>query len=145
MMRWKLLSALIMAATMLGTSGCGNSGPLVPVEGVVKINGQPAGNLQVIFTQAQALSGKQRKAGSAISDAGGKFVIKPNDGSPGLPPGKYKVAVLDNNLAVDDEPDPNKPPIPNRIPRLYADVLSTPLDVEVVEGKSNYEINVPIF
>jgi hypothetical protein len=144
MLRWSLLS-IVLIVVALCTSGCGNSGPLVPVEGVVKINGQPAGNLQVIFTQAQALPGKQRKAGSAISDAGGKFVLKPNDGSPGLPPGKYKVAVLDNNLAVDEEPDPNKPPIPNRIPRMYADVLSTPLDVEVVEGKSDYEINVPIF
>lgn len=145
MFRWNLVIVVVLALAALVTSGCGGSGPLVPVEGVVKINGQPAGNLQVIFTQAEAVPGKQRKAGAAISDASGRFVIKPNDGSPGLPPGKYKIAVVDNNLAVDEEPDPNKPPIPNRIPRMYADVLSTPLDVDVVEGKTQYEINVSVF
>lgn len=137
--------ALLTVTAVLFVGGCGNSGPLVPVEGVVKINGQPAGNLQVVFTQAEAPQGKQRKAGTAVSDSSGRFVIKPHDGSPGLPPGKYKVAVVDNNLVVDEEPDPNKPPIPNRIPRMYSDVLSTPLDVEVVEGKTVYEVNVPIF
>jgi hypothetical protein len=130
---------LVLAAV----SGCWSSaGPLVPVEGVVKLDGRPAGNLQVIFTQAEAPAGKQRVSASAISDASGRFVLKMPDGSTGIPVGAYKVAVVDFNLAVDEEPVPGKPHIPNRVPIQYADVLRTPLTIEVAEGKTSYEVDV---
>jgi hypothetical protein len=124
--------------------GCGGGPTIIPVEGVVKINGKPAGNLLIQFTPESWSESSKVLSATAVSNPSGKFVLTCDNGRPGATPGKHKVTVLDNNLSAEGEPPPGgvRKVVPNRIPGRYLSASTTPLEVVVEVGKKEYEVNV---
>jgi hypothetical protein len=138
---------VLLSLGFLFVAGCTNqTTPMVPVQGVVKINGRSAPNVLITLIPVSTPKGTKPITATAISDANGRFVLKASDGQQGAPAGKHKVTVLDNNLATEEE---NTQPgarlkQANRIPLNHADAATTPVEIEVVEGKTDYEIDIRI-
>src|SRR5258707_3086026 len=89
---------LLLAAGALfaPVSGCGGDGPrLYPVKGVVRINGEPAKDVNVVFTPVAAPEGGATPLSpSAVTGEDGSFrlmSIKPGDGAPA---GEYQVTII---------------------------------------------------
>ncbi len=100
----------ILASTvgcfLLVLSGCGEPGiGAVPVDGVVKVDGQPMAGVNVMFHP----DGSGRAA-AGISDAQGVFKLTTQIANDGALPGKYKISVIKHENPEDDIPktaDPN--------------------------------------
>ena len=88
---------LAAGALVARASGCGgNKGPrLYPVKGVVRINGEPAKDVNVVFTPvAPPADGATPLSPSAVTGEDGSFRLmsfKPGDGAPA---GEYRVTVI---------------------------------------------------
>lgn len=136
------MSRCIVFVVLAAAVGCGPpAAPLVPAEGVIKINGAPAGNLLILFTPVPESGGKA-VGSTAVSDAAGRYVLKSDDGRDGVVVGPHKVTVVDKNLESDDDASPGKRTARNRVPPLYAVPGTTPLDVVVEPGKKEYDLAV---
>jgi len=82
--------ALIATCCAVITAGCGSSDGLVPVAGVVKLDGAPLDRTAVTFLPTSAAAGP---GGMAITDASGRFVVHSPQGKKGMAAGTYKVTV----------------------------------------------------
>ncbi len=84
--------------TAVAFAGCGASGPeLVPVEGRLTLDGTPLPNKNLVFAPIDDTSG--HGAGGS-SDLEGKYTLKAvvpgaTRDYPGIPPGRYRVIVLE--------------------------------------------------
>ena len=83
---------------MMVFTGCGGSGPeVVPVEGMLTLDGKPLPNKTLVFTPIGDTPG--HGAGGA-SDAEGRYTLRAvvpgaTRDYPGIPPGRYRVTVLE--------------------------------------------------
>jgi predicted small lipoprotein YifL len=87
------LALVAAAGSLVGFLGCGPKGPVVvPVSGVVTLDGRPVEKASVVFMPADG----QPQPATGVTDAAGKFslvtVIGPNDHAGALP-GNYRVVV----------------------------------------------------
>src|SRR5262245_7963022 len=88
---------LAVGALVVLASGCaGNKGPrLYPVKGVVRINGEPARDVNIVFTPVTLpADGATPLSPAAVTGDDGSFLLmsfKPGDGAPA---GDYKVTVI---------------------------------------------------
>ena len=87
---------LAAGALVAAVSGCGKRGPvLYPVKGVVLINGQPARDVNMMFTPvAPPEAGATPLSPAAVTGEDGSFRLmsfKPGDGAPA---GDYRVTVI---------------------------------------------------
>lgn len=136
---WTLL---LLSVSILG---CGAKGePPVPAGGIAKINGKPAEGLLIqLHPTAPAASNQPVQSFSAISGADGRFELKTSDNRSGAVPGTYKVIVVDNKLSeLGDDPSKAKTKIVNRVPFKYASATTTPLEITVEKGKSEYIVDI---
>lgn len=124
---------------LLFVTGCGSSVKIVPVEGIVKINGKPASNLQVTF-MPDTLKGSQGPTSYGTTDAEGKFTLMTQDGKPGAAVGKHIVTLVDNE---EDRPPQGKPAkVPaSRVDPKHLIPTTSGIHVEVKEGGGPIEIN----
>lgn len=144
--------SLLVVAAVAGLAGCGGGSDrlaVVPVEGVVRLGGQPLPGATVSFVPESA--GKGLLSGTGTSDDAGKFRVSAGS-YVGLPAGKYKVAVshyamkdgspvkaTDPTLDVEQLKFAGK--LKQTVPRDYSDLERTTLRMEVAEGKSDgYDI-----
>lgn len=123
------LSALVVAAAATWLVGCGGDEKLPPVSGsVATTDGKavPAGN--VTFYPDASKGNKTGQQPTGVIESDGRYELSVPVGRKGAPAGWYKVVVY----AVDD-PRPGKP---NKyfVDKVYADVTTTPLAIEVVEN-----------
>src|SRR6187401_2840791 len=93
-MRRIWIAGLAVAVVALG--GCGSGGrKIVPVSGVVKVNGVPASNLVVSF---QPLGGESEenpgRGSSAVTDAEGRYALVYDGEKPGALTGKHRVRIF---------------------------------------------------
>src|SRR5690242_4068113 len=89
--RRPLLPALAIVVTLLCCAGCRRAKSGVPVEGIVTLDGQPLPNVQVVFDQPEARSGKGY---IGKSDEQGHYALKPlGEAAFGAAPGKYRVSL----------------------------------------------------
>jgi hypothetical protein len=135
----RLVLAVVAPAILL-LAGCGRGPAVTPVEGTVAFSTKkPVNNLLLQFHPLGEVKGQRVLAGSGVTDDAGKFTVKCDDGRDGLPPGKYVVTVIDNNLSTEDEPGAaakGKRP-PNRVGMRYLSAdEKNPLQVTVEAGKS---------
>ncbi len=131
---------------MLFVIGCGGDGlRRVPIEGMIKSQGNPIDNATVQFTPK---SGTPGEGAIGMSDASGKFtVISSRRDDSGVPPGKYGVRVSrlvdakGNPLPVDatqaDYPDAKE-----SIPAPYS-APASPIEVTISEKGGLIEIDIP--
>lgn len=151
-MRHRLLSAGCVL-TIVSAVGCGGSGApaTVPVEGLVTYKGQPVEGANVSFFTDGA-----PRAGYAITDGSGKFVLSTFGIKDGAVPGEHVVTV---SKAGEQAPPVNssQPPKPedmmktyianrdkkpdNKLPAKYASKDTSPLKFTVTKDAPN---NFPI-
>jgi predicted small lipoprotein YifL len=98
-----MLKTLLRAGGLLAAgalvalvSGCGKKGPvLYPVKGSVRINGEPAKEVNVMFTPVTPIEGiTELLSPAAVTEEDGSFRLmsfKPGDGAPA---GDYQVTVI---------------------------------------------------
>ena len=82
---------LLFCVCLLFLAGCGKGGPVLPVNGVVTLDGNPVANATVRFYPDEGTD--PTSSGYAQTGTDGKFVITSGKGEKGLVPGKYKVTV----------------------------------------------------
>jgi hypothetical protein len=145
------LAIFLVISQLICLVGCQKSDGLVPVEGVVALDGKPLAGVQVVFDQPE-LGPRENKGYIGRTDQQGHYSLRPSltDGA-GAPPGKFRVtlttAVLDpNQPAAPPQPTPGgfapdtPPPPPERIPPAYRDGK---LSFTVPEGgtdKANFDL-----
>ena len=138
------LSVLALTCAVTASSGCGGSGlPLIPVSGVVTLDGQPVVDAMLTFLPESAAG----HSGHAVIDAEGNYSVTTIDPGDGLLAGKYKVVVYPPKLFDDEERKKKqagsrrrnaaKPPAdPAAVPARYSDPGKTELTLTVAESES---------
>src|SRR2546423_8011399 len=90
-----VINRLAFFVVAVSFAGCGGSEKIVPVSGVVKLNGQPLANAHVSFQPTA--SGNNPKAGVGsygVTDASGKYWLKTADtDSTGAVVGTHRVEI----------------------------------------------------
>lgn len=157
-----LPSALIVVGTVSLLTGCGPSGPkLVPVEGIVTLDGEPLAFKSLLFLPADGTDGN---GAGGFTDGQGKFsligvVFGATSDFRGCPPGRYRVVVSESTIPLSEadfqssrrnangrEPEaaigPMKPATKSEIPSRYTSAQSTPLVLEVPESGGTLNIEL---
>ncbi len=127
----RLLAALAAAALC----GCGAPGEkLLPVSGMVLVEGRPVKNASVSFRRDASRGNASRHIPTGVSNADGKYELM-TAGRKGAPPGWYKVVVFADNFSADEPPPKGATAeIPKSIVNAkYLDANTTDLAVEVTE------------
>jgi hypothetical protein len=138
-------SSVLLAVGLLCLLGCGGkSGPaVVPVKGVVKIDGKPAAKILVQFNPVSWPENVPAQTATAVTDDAGNYVLDSGPNRSGATPGKHKVTFADNSLADEEEiPKAGSKRARSRVLPKYQSTALTPVEIEVVEGKSEYELNL---
>jgi len=127
--------ALLAAAL----TGCGPSTKLVPVSGVITLDGHPLANAHIAFQPD--LSAEATGGGSfAFTDANGAYSLRTFDSDqPGAVVGRHRVEI---NLVVEsDDRDPRNRPPAKTLPPKYN--RNTELRFEILSGgtdKANFNL-----
>ncbi len=91
----RLFSVAILVAI---TVGCSPQGPprtpTFPITGQVYVDGQPAAELAVFFTNANGVDKEQPTFSTANTDAEGKFEVSTYESGDGIPEGTYAVTFM---------------------------------------------------
>ena len=131
-----------MLILSLAAAGCGEGRPsMVQATGTVKLDGQPVDKAAIAFQPISDPKAPYRRPSNGVTDAGGKFSLwtyQPNDG---IPPGKYKVAVIKQE-AVGQLPANYDSEMPGQlnmkvkwiVPKMYASPETSGLEVEVTSS-----------
>jgi hypothetical protein len=106
-------------ATLLLTLGCGSSSKVVPVSGVVTLDGKPLPNAHIVF-QPEAGKGTVNAGTGSYGSTGpdGKYTLKASDSDQtGAVVGTHRVEI-DFKTESDDR-DPKLRPPPKHLPPKY--------------------------
>jgi hypothetical protein len=126
-----------MLVVLLLSCGCGGSGQ-VPVAGRVLFeDGEPVQSGRIEFR-----SRSQSVRGTGELDAQGRFRLRTDDGTDGLPPGDYDAVVVQmvmvDKLALAEHDDHGRP-----LSRRYADYYTSGLEATVPpQGTTELELTV---
>ena len=127
-----------VCAVAIGFFGCGrDTFPLVPVHGIVTLDGQPVEGARISFIPERAFTA------GGITDVGGRFTLM-CQGRRGCPPGRSQVLVskqmlsLPEGVAADDraaiEALPEGPQYIAVVPSQYGDPRRSEINVDVQRG-----------
>ena len=134
----------LAACVSLVACGCSRSSPLGQVEGTVRIDGQPIGQVMVVFVPED----KNLPQSMGVTDDLGRFKLRCNNGRAGAAVGQNRVTLVDAATAAvpkgreEDPPDPSQIP-PSRIPTVYNRATQTPLRQTVAAGSQTITIDIP--
>ena len=153
-----LVAALCCSLVGAGLVGCSKARikGLVPVEGVVTLNGEPVSGATVMFAPKKHDPTRPKGSAQAVTDASGKFKMSTLDPGDGVFPGDYYVTVtkerIEGGLSLEeakrrrenselrDEPEPEQTLI-RELPDKYADINSSGLDLTIpAEGNKKLEL-----
>lgn len=118
-------STLLASCLLLGlASGCGEKvdpgPPLVPVSGIVYMDGKPLVKATLMFNPTPGTKGN---GGFTVSDQEGKFTVTDYSGKPGCPVGDYGVTfsqmTLPDGSPIPDGADRGKMDIVEKMPPVY--------------------------
>jgi hypothetical protein len=138
-MRGKMLATLALAG-LAATSGCGEGTPLVPVDGLVTLDGKPVSGMIVSFAPEGETQGN-----GALGYVGedGRFSLTDARGEPGVRVGQYRVSfypALKNNLPEDDPSGVVAPPGKSTVPGIYLQPYTSPVLATVPEGGAEIQV-----
>ncbi len=154
-----LVAALCCSLVGAGLVGCSKARikGLVPVEGVVTLNGEPVSGATVMFAPKKHDPSRPKGSAQAVTDASGKFKMSTLDPGDGVFPGDYYVTVtkdrVEGGLSLeevkrqhenpelrDDASEPEQTLV-RELPDKYADINSSGLDQTIpAEGNKNLEL-----
>ncbi|MCR9119167.1 MAG: carboxypeptidase-like regulatory domain-containing protein [bacterium] len=126
-----IMTSFVGCGSMASDKWTEGRAKLVPVKGVVLLDGKPIAGANVNFhSQTEELTAY------AMTDAQGGFVLTTYDSGDGVVVGAHKVSVkkLEVKTVMDPE-DPERGPISSEeiwhTPRVYASESATPLTIEI--------------
>ena len=131
-MRMTRYGLLTIAALMVVVTGCGggNRLELVPVKGVVTLDGKPLADARIIFRPAEG-----GRPSNAVTDSYGSYKLKYTEDQYGALPGKHSVSI---STFVEADPDSSDPLIKTgrreSLPANYN--TQTTLQAELESGSS---------
>lgn len=127
---------LIVLFIMSGLlTGCGRKEPkLVPISGIVKINGMPASNIAVRF-MPDGQKGSHGPSSMGITDEQGKFTLQCDNGKAGGVVGWHRVTLDDLSVDRPAQGQPQKNP-----PRIDGTLALPNQGIEIEVKNSNEEI-----
>jgi hypothetical protein len=98
-------------------AGCGGGRKVVPVSGVVTLNGQPYKNAIVTFQPVGNESDPNPGRGSAgITDENGRFTLTYDGEKPGALIGKHRIRIVTKHVANDEPVDDRSESRPGVMP-----------------------------
>lgn len=149
---WRIFSLFVgWSGLLLVAGGCG-SGDMIPVEGVVTLDGQPLEGAAVSFVPDQT-----GRPAQGETDAAGKFKLSTAAAGQGVVPGKYKVGVSkmekpagaggaspDGKVQLSGPPTgKGPPPIPKSlVPGKYVNPNTSEITVVVEIGMEAVQIEL---
>ncbi len=109
-----------IALSTLAALGC-ESKPygLVPVSGIVTLDGQPVSGVRVTFQPSGRDAENPGPGSSAFSDASGRYELKTVRDEPGAVAGQHTVRILNPEPTKASSNDSAGPPRKEIIPRQY--------------------------
>jgi hypothetical protein len=129
---WSLATRAIgLGCVLLVWSGCAKPNPTGTLEGKVLLNGQPFSNARLNF-----LSKGTGAASAAEIASDGSFKVE----TP-MKLGTYVVFLAPKTVADPDHPSPS-PGIDPKVPEACWNEATSPLKIEVKEGKNNVSIEL---
>lgn len=135
---------MFVAAGCAGNTTKGREIKLVPVSGVVKMDGEPLASVGISFMPDGGGTGVSFGA----TDASGKYVLKVADGREGCEVGKFKVVISKfakadgSPLPKDLDPADSAAQGMEHLPPNYSDPNSTELRAEVPEGGKTFDFDL---
>ena len=132
-------SLALMAVALATAIGCGSSAPtLVPAEGVVLIDGEPAADISVQFLPDE-IEGEPRPTSYAVTDAEGRFMLRTYEQGEGAVVGGHSVILVDT---LEERPEQGEELTrPPRLDSRYSTITGG-LRAEVSEGGSPITIEI---
>jgi hypothetical protein len=132
----RLLATLLLLGIVSFATGCsGRKKPeLAEVEGIVKINGEPAANVIVKFMPDLA-QGNQGQYSEGTTDDNGHYSLVCYKQGPGAVIGWHKVLLSDLEAINQRLPGDR-----HRIGPKYSQTSRTPISVEVKAGKQTIDL-----
>ena len=112
-------SRVVLLLMALLVTACSSS--YRPLAGTVKLDGQPLNDVTVYF----AIEGEELPIGMARTGRDGSFFMTRLSSSEPVPPGEYKVIVVQMGQGEGDSHTDRL------IPEIYGDAATTPLSVKV--------------
>jgi hypothetical protein len=148
MIRASCLAATAFAAALL--VGCGKTPPvIVPAGGVVKLDGKPLNNVEVLFVP-QIDFGPEYVA-RGVTDEEGRFSLRCN-GQPGACACEHRVMIVEAELPknVKGESQQAQQELAEYLqslggrplPQKYASLVESPLTVTVRAGQTEYPLDL---
>ena len=131
---------LVALAICLSLPGCRRGPPVVYVEGVVTMNGEPLEGANVGFTPSST-PGSMSAAG--FTDAKGKFVLSAHTArfGAGTTVGDY-IVVVSKTIIPPGEEDKDSPKVVLVTPEVYQLKETSPLRATVKNGKNRFEFEL---
>jgi len=130
------IALLVLAPAVLSCRSSATP-PTVRVRGTVTYLGKPAEGVSVGFIPENG------RPASGLTDSSGKFALSTFRTGDGAVPGKHKVLITEGTAGDGTPPMPGMPEYEpwqsrkSRYPARYADVKTTPLNVQVTPGRIN--------
>lgn len=120
---------------LLALAGCGGGAGdgLVPVAGVVSLDGQPLAHATVSFAPQGATGGH---GGSGRTDSSGRYQVTTPYGKKGLEEGAYKVAISRRLNPDGTPPPPDEKPIESNAKEHLAPRYSDPARTQLTANVS---------
>jgi len=124
------LTAGRLVVLVMLAAGCGATDGLVPVAGVVELDGDPLARTAVTFHPVASSSGA---GGMAITDSSGRFEVYSPQGKKGMAAGEYKVTlsrrepkvpVVEGSAVIESD-------LTEFIPAKYSDLEKTELTATI--------------
>jgi len=105
-----LRNVVLFGTIFVGVNGCGSNENLAPVSGVVKLNGKPAADIEVIFQPiAEATSIAPGPAAFGVTGPDGRYAVKViGEDKRGATVGKNQVMFSGRASAADFSEDGSK-------------------------------------
>jgi hypothetical protein len=124
--------------------GCGRSVRLGEVEGTVRLDGQPLGQVLIVFIPED----RNQPQSMGITDAEGRFKLRCSNARFGAVVGEHRVTLVDAAIAPggrsrDDEPTEGPAPPASRVPDVYSRADKTPLRQTVAAGTQSVTFDIP--
>ena len=138
MCSWQRLSVVILL--IFSITGCGGSDrpSLVVVTGKVTMDGQPLAGASIAMKfVSDDPDNKYGRPSRAFTDAGGTFKPSAYGDAEGIPTGKYKVAIIKQEIPENyNAENPGSVPVNIKwiTPRYYSDIETSGIEVEVTSS-----------
>ncbi len=144
-MRTPAISLIVPFWLSLVLCGCGSSVPLGQVDGTVRLDGQPIGQVLVVFIPEDP----HLPQSFGVTDDQGRFQLRCNNRGLGAVVGEHRVTLVDAAAAPaaksrdDDDLPEGTVASASRIPVIYNRANKTPLRQSVAASSQTIAIEIP--